>query len=444
MELKQSLSDWRAIVETCAAFGTGNGGRVYVGVADSGQCLGVKIGKGTLEDLANKIALNTSPKLVPDIETEVRNGKMIVIIGISGHPAKPVTAFGRAYRRSGRTNQILSAPEVADLYFSSRGVTWDETIREEATVEDIDPEKVRRFLIRARSERQWEVNPETPLPEAMAKLKMVRESRPTLAALLLFGKNPQGLLSQAKVRCARFKGTDEIEFLDMKVLEGDLIEQVENAMAFVRRNTSMAARIEEGVERVERWEYPLEALREAITNAVCHRDYASTGNVQIRIFDDRLEVSNPGELPEGLTVEDLRQAHESRPRNKLVADAFFLIKFIEQFGTGTGRMIRLCREAGVPEPEFESRAGSFRIGFQRQEVPDKRFAGIGLNERQRKALQQMGQDQRMSRADYQMLTGASERTARRDLQDLVSRRLVFKTGAGRYACYQATEPAKDG
>ena len=129
-------------------------------------------------------------------------------------------------------------------------------------------------------------------------------------------------------------------------------------MAFVQRNTSMAVKIEGKLERTEKWEYFIEAVREAVTNAVCHRDYAESGNVVVKIYDDRLEVSNPGGLPAGMTVEDLKQPHESKPRNKLVADAF-LIKYIEQFGTGIRRILNDCQEAGVPEPGVRVAGGRF-------------------------------------------------------------------------------------
>jgi len=162
------------------------------------------------------------------------------------------------------------------------------------------------------------------MDHVLRQLGLIQDGKLTVAAVLLFGRNPQRLLTQALARCARFKGTTEVHFLDMKVIQGNIIEQVEEVMVFVKRNVRMAAEIKE-LRREEKWEYPLGGLREAVVNTICHRDYASSANVQIRIFDDRLEVWNPGDLPEGMTVEDLRRQHESKPRNKLIANAFFLI-----------------------------------------------------------------------------------------------------------------------
>ncbi len=435
VERKESLSQFREIVETCAAFATAQGGRIYVGVRDDGMVVGVQIGKGTLERLANDIAQNTVPKLVPAIATEQEAGKTVIVVEVAENPTKPVSAYGRAYRRSGRTNQVLPASEIAELYFASRGTTWDETTRSDATLDAIDPGKVRQFLNRAKIERDWDIDPQTPVAHALRQLKVVRDGQLTIAALLLFGKEPQRFLLQAKLRCARFKGTDEVAFIDLKVIEGDIIQQVEDAMAFVRRQTSMAVKIEGKLERTEKWEYPLEAVREAVTNAVCHRDYADSGNVVVKIFDDRLEVSNPGGLPAGLTVEDLKRPHESNPRNKLVADAFFLIKYIEQFGTGIGRMIKDCREAGVPEPEFECRAGAFRIIFHKPTSLDELATNLKLNDRQLKGLGALLKRERITRREYEEITKSPTATAKRDLAELVTKEVLTPRGRGRSLSY---------
>ena len=440
VERKESLGERREIVETCAALASAQGGRIYIGVRNNGTVVGVQIGKGTLEGLANDIAQNTVPKLVPAITTVQEAGQTVIIVEVAQNPTKPVSAYGRAYRRSGRTNQVLAASEIAELYLTSRGVTWDETVRADATLGDIDADKVRKFLSRARSERQWEIDAQTPVERALRQLNLMKNGQLTIAALLLFGKNPQRFLLQAKMRCARLKGDDEVEFLDLKVIEGDIIQQVEEAMAFVRRNTSMAAKIEGKLERTERWEYPPDAVREAITNAVCHRDYADSGNVVVRVFDDRLEVSNPGGLPAGMTVEDLKKPHESKPRNKLVADAFFRIKYIEQFGTGIRRIINDYREAGVPEPEFESRGDAFRTVFRKIIPAELRFAGLGLNERQIKALEHLLAHGRITRSDYQTVAATTERTAKRDLNELVKKQVLMKRGAGNNFWHELVGP----
>jgi ATP-dependent DNA helicase RecG len=310
-------------------------------------------------------------------------------------------------------------------------------VKDEAALDDIDPEKVRKFLSRAITERQWQIDPQTPVQQALNQLNLIRGGQLTVAALLLFGRNPQRFLVQGSLRCARFKGNSEVEFLDMKVSESDIIAQVEEAMVFVQRNIRMAAKIEGQLERVERWEYPLHAVREGIINAVCHRDYADSGNVVVKIFDDRLEVWNPGSLPAGLTVDDLKKSHESKPRNRLIARAFFLIKYIEQFGTGTGRMITDCQDAGVPEPEFESRAISFRLIFRRTVSTGATFDGLGVTEVQIKALRHVATNGRISRAEYEQIAGVGPAAAKRHIASLVKKRLLVKKGSGTVFWYEA-------
>lgn len=434
VEWKKSLGEWKEIVETCAAFASAGGGSIWIGIGPDGHAVGVQVGKGTMEDLANKIAQNTNPRQTPAISTVARDGTTLIIVNVTESPAKPVYAFDRPYRRSGCTNQRLSTEEAMHLFMASRAITWDYTPLDDVSMVDIDPVVVRRFLKVAKAERQWDVSSETPAEQVLRQLGLIRDNRLTVAAVLLFGRNPQRLMTQAMLRCARFKGTDEVHFLDMKVIQGNIIEQVEEAMAFVRRNTRMAVEIK-GLQREENWEYPLDALREAIVNAVCHRDYASSANVQVRIFDDRLEVWNPGGLSEGMTVNDLRGVHESKPRNRLVANAFFLIKYVEQFGTGTGRIIADCLNHGLPEPEFESRPDRFRAIFRPRAVSERTKTDAELNERQTKALEFIQQHGRIQTGEYRKVVGIKQRQAVKDLTQMMKQGIVVRTGDGRSTAY---------
>ena len=363
VEWKQSLSEWKEIVETCAAFATAHGGTIYVGISPNGEAAGVNVGKGTMEDIINKIASSTSPRLVPSVSTTIKNGVTVINVLVKEAPSKPVWAFDRPLRRSGRSNQRLSQEEAMQLFMDSRNLTWDTTILDGPTLKDVDSTAVRRFLELANAERRWSVSSKTPAEKVLSQLGLCQGKRLKVAGVLLFGRNPQQYMTQAMVRCARFKGITEINFIDMKIIQGNIIDQLEQAMTFIERNIRMGAEIK-GLRREDQWEYPLDALREALVNAICHRDYTSTANVQVRIFDDRLEIWNPGELPAGMTVDDLRKEHESKPRNRLIANAFFLIKYVEQFGTGTRRIIDDCQSRGLPEPEFRVRPGTFIAIFR--------------------------------------------------------------------------------
>jgi ATP-dependent DNA helicase RecG len=246
---------------------------------------------------------------------------------------------------------------------------------------------------------------------------------------LLFGKNPQKNFLLAETRCARFKGTEPLEFIDMKVFGGVIIDQRGDALEFVKEHIKLHAKIV-GTERVEKWEYPMAAIREAITNAICHRDYETKSNVQVRIFDDRIEVWGCGFLPEPLTVEDLKKAHRSILRNPLIGKCFFLIKFIEEWGTGTNRIIKECLDYGLPEPLFEEVSGGLVVTL-RKEISEDFLRERGLNERQIKAVFSVVDKQAITNKEYQELFTISKRTATSDLADLVDHGIFRKMGRGK-------------
>jgi len=187
----------------------------------------------------------------------------------------------------------------------------------------------------------------------------------TNAAILLFGKDTQDFFLQAELKAIRFKGIDETRpMLDFKTIGGDAITLLEKAESFIYDHIPMRAWIESGkLQRQEKWLYPPDAIREALANALAHRDYASPGKVQVRIFDDRLEIWNPGLLPPPLTLYKLKGKHDSFPRNPLIAKAFFWIRYAEDVGSGTSKIIQWCREWGLPEPAYEEAGASFVTVF---------------------------------------------------------------------------------
>ena len=261
----------------------------------------------------------------------------------------------------------------------------------------------------------------------------MRDGKLTNAAVLLFGKNPQRFFIQSETRCARFKGLKPLEFIDMKVFGGNIIDQRENALEFVKEHIRLHAEIK-GTERVERWEYPIEAIREAITNAICHRNYETASNVQIRIFDDRIEVWGCGPLPEPLTPEDLKREHKSILRNPQIGKSFFLIKFIEQWGTGTNRMIEQCLGHGLPEPLFEEVAGDFVVTFRKYNITEEILNE--LNDRQRKAIEYLLKHKKITNKEYREINpNISDRTALNDLNELIHKNIIVAKGEKKYRYY---------
>ena len=448
MEFKESLKLKDEIGETVSAFSNLDGGTVIVGVSDRGGVLGVDIGKNTLEELANYIKRNTDPQIFPSVKVLEIGGKNVVMVEVDESQEKPVFFKNHAYKRVGKTNQMISSSELRKLAKESGGrVYWDERVCEDVSLEDIDEEKVRLFLRKAKYERRLEIDPDILVKEALERLSLIKGDKLTNASILLFGKEPQKFFLQTKLRCARYKGTTPITFIDLKIVEGDIIDQVEKAENFVLSHIKKAAKIV-GFERQEVWEYPLNALREAIVNAICHRDYAYSSDITIGVFDDRVEISNPGTLPEPLTPEDLKKQHKSIPRNPLVANAFFLIRNIEQWGEGTNKIVKWCLEHGLREPDFEEIAGGFLVRFYAPEdilslIPEPGkidLEELGLNERQIKALGLMvNERENFTIRKYAETFEVSKKTAIRDFKELIKTGFVVKVGVKKGAYYAARE-----
>jgi ATP-dependent DNA helicase RecG len=428
VEWKTSLGEWKEIVETVAAFATSSGGTVHVGIDPSGNAIGLQLGKSTIEDLANKIKGNTEPPQFPSIETSGPEGSSRIAVRVEESPIKPVWAFGRPMKRVGRTNQRLSRDEAHRLLESSTGRTWDALPCEGFRQQDVSGAAIRDFLRRADL-------PRAPIKAALENLKLFSsEGVLCRAAALLFAKNPQRHFIEAQTKCARFLGTDSVEFLDEATFEGTVVNQLGEALTFVRRNTRQAIRITGKPQHERVPEYPEDAVREAITNALCHRDYASVGTVQVRIYDNALEVWNPGQLPAGLTVDDLYQKHSSRPRNPRLAQVLHRAGLIEHWGTGTVRMLEACEGTGVTL-EFASEPGTFRVCFRKGAAPTDTAPDQSLSPRQKKALEYARIHGRITNRDYRNLFDIGRVQALKDLEGMRASGALIRRGRGRSTEY---------
>ncbi|MFO8110833.1 MAG: helix-turn-helix domain-containing protein [Thermoplasmata archaeon] len=436
VEFKGSLKLHNSIGEAISAFSNSKGGIILIGIEDSGKISGVDLGNNTLEKLANRIKVDTDPSIYPKISSNKLDGKDMIVIEIEEYHEKPVFYKDKAYKRVGKSTHRLNASEMRKLAKNSGSkIYWDEQICERATLDDIDEDKVREFLKTAENKRDLDMRYNS-IQDALRKLDVLRDGRLTNACALMFTKESQRFFLQSEIKCGRFKGTSTKEFIDMAEFSGPVHEQVDRSEKFVLRNIRKAAWIEPGkIERQEKWEYPLDAVREAITNAVVHRDYQSTSNVQIRIFDDRIEVWNPGTLPEGWTVDTLKEEHESKPFNPLLARMFFLIKFIEKWGRGTIDMVEDCIEHGIPEPDFKDTGTSLVVTFRKSKLTDGYREELDLNERQKKAMVYLMQHKKITRSKYESLFDCSKKTAYNDLQDLVDKEIINRKGKGKNTYY---------
>ncbi len=434
LEWKSSLAQLNRIIETISAFSNTKGGTIIIGVGGTGKSLGITIGKDTIEQITNKMISNTEPKIYPDISVKKIEGKSLIIIKVDKYPYDIVLAFGRPYKRVGKSTLKMSKDEYEKIILEKNKskLYFDSHICKEANFTDIDHMKIKRFLERASFERRLDINPDIDPKEALEKLSLIKQDKLTNGAILLFGNNPQKFFLQAETKCARFKGVEPLEFIDMKVFGGNIIDQREDALEFLKEHIKLHAEIK-GTERVERWEYPIEALREAITNAICHRNYNISRNVQIRIFDDRIEVWGCDFLPNPLTIEDLKKKHDSVLRNPLIGKCFFLIKYIEQWGTGTNRMIEKCLNYGLPEPLFEEISGNLVVTFRKYNISEEIVKS--LTKEEKIIIDYLVKEKKINRKIGLQILKVSKSTLFRVYKSLEDKDLIKKEGKGKNIYY---------
>ncbi len=266
-------------------------------------------------------------------------------------------------------------------------------------------------------------------------MELLKEGKTTWAAFLLFRGEEKRFHTQSALHCGRFK--EETVVIDDRMIEETLIEQIDEAMDFIRKNINVKFVMTGKPERDQVWDYPLDAIREALINAVCHRDYTMPSNAEVRISDDELTIWNPGGLPLGLTIEDLYKPHRSILRNKGIGAVFFDMGLIEQWGSGIGKMRGLCEKAELPAPMFEELQNGFQVTFRKDIYTEESLRKLGLNERQLKAVIHTKLAGSINLASFKELAPeVSEKTLYRDLQNLVERGILEEFGKKKGRKYQ--------
>ncbi len=434
LEFKREWTD-RAL-EDLAAFANTEGGTLLIGIRDDGKVVGAKADDREIQRIANLVAAHLG--ITPTIEVVHLEGYPVVEITVE--PTAHLVAYGgRYFRRVGATNRDFAPEELARHILARSGRTWD-GLPGEWGIGEVDSEAVAYFARLARA-RLSHVDP-AHLEHVLENLGLVHEGKLKNAGVLLFAKRPQRLFPLAQVRIGIFRGT---QILDSHDFQGTLWQQMDGAMERFRQvlKVRFDIRVEEpsleGLQRREVWEYPLEALREAVVNALIHRDYTYPADIQIRLEEDHLEVWSPGELPPPLTPEALYGPHSSVLRNPLIAQAFYFAGIIERWGSGTTRIVDLCRAQNLPEPEFAHWQGGVRVVFRKDPYTAERLREMGLNERQIKAVLHAKEKGSITNQEYQVLAGISKRTASDDLTDLVHKGILVRTGGqrGRGTAYRA-------
>ena len=262
--------------------------------------------------------------------------------------------------------------EYLDSKALVRSEPFDASPCSRASLDDLDTERMARFIRTARRARSFPLTEDASTEELLVHLNLLNDGKPTNAAVLVFGKAPQQFLISSGVKCAHYHGTEVAKPIPShQIYNGTAFQLVDQAVDFVLSKIALSVGTRaESTQAPVSYEIPKEVVTEAIVNAVAHRDYTDNASVQVMLFSDRLEVSNPGRLPHPLTLEQLRDTHQSVPNNRLLARSLYLTQYIEEMGTGTLDMIRRCGDAGLPEPEFTDSSG-FKATIWRATPPEQ-------------------------------------------------------------------------
>ncbi len=444
LEFKERWTD--TALETLSAFANQQGGRLLIGVTNDGDLRGWNGKDAELNALASKIS--DLVKIQPSVEQICVNNCNVVVIAVMPS-GLPIAYHGRYFKRVAGTTREMNADELGRLFLTKMGITWD-SIEGAFNWDEFDLETINEFINNARP-RLPHLNQNEAVSRIFEKLELLHDGKPTRGALMLFGKNPQRHFVSAQVHIGRFREGGVIA--DDKLLTGNLFRLLNKTMELLSFYLKVRLEINHhdivrdasrDLRRKEIWDYPLDALREALLNALIHRDYFdASGDIMVRVHDNRIIISNPGELPAGMTVDELKvKGHRSVPRNPLMAKVLYYSGLIEKWGTGTTRMIEVCRENGLPEPEFESGKGWFEISFSTRIYRDELWNKLGLNERQIQAMQYLSSAGRITNSEYRRFIGVPVYTAKRDLAVLVDKGLLKKEGPAGKAVYYVLDVMK--
>jgi len=361
LELKEKLPDNKSIAKTVIAFANTGGGKIIVGINDKLKITGVDANSvyALKDKIASVIFDSCSPDILPEIYTININGKLLLVIEIFRGNLMPyfLKSEGKTdgvYIRVGATNRKASPQIIEELQRHKRYVSFDEEINYDITVSESDmiPLKTR-----------FAKTGKTLSDEKLRNLNLIKTDRgityPTNALLILLGKFPH-----CSVKCARFKGITMEVFIDKKEYRGNIFSILENTQNFILNHINLSAKIE-GLYRTDNYEIPLIALREALINALIHRDYANFGrDIKMGVYDDIVNIVSPGALPNIVTIEDILRGR-SEIRNKVIANVFKELGLIEQWGSGINRIMLACKKAGLDQPKIREQGDFVDVEFYR-------------------------------------------------------------------------------
>lgn len=360
-------------IKTVVAFANGNGGKIVFGVKDNKEIVGVENEFKVMDGIINAISDGCYPMIMPDISLHTLENKTVILVEIEGGKKKPYYLKSKGmqkgtYIRSGATTRIIEEDYVLkELVLEGENKYFDQQVCHGESVGDEEIEKFCEWLeklARKNSENDTEIRKITR--NTLLSWKVLEEKNgrifPTNAYILLSGKENWEV--SRKIQCGVFKGETRSIFVDKKEFEGSIIMQLEKAYQYVLEKINLASDIV-GIYRVDKYEIPPKSIREVIANAVIHRSYLEPNDIQVALYDNRLEITSPGMLLSGVNVKRMKEGY-SKLRNRAIASVFAYVNIIEKWGSGIPRIMNEIREYGLQEPEFIIFENDFRVNIYRK------------------------------------------------------------------------------
>ncbi|MEN9548619.1 MAG: hypothetical protein RIR12_1210 [Bacteroidota bacterium] len=420
IEYKQSWRD--EYLKWICGFANANGGRIFIGKDDNGNIVGVTDAKRLLEEIPNKVRDVLGILADVNLHTTAQGDFMEIIV--EGYPY-PVNYKGQYHYRSGSTKQELKGTALDKFLLQKKGKRWDGVPVPKVSSKDLKQETFDFFRKRAFKSQRIEEGILTDTNELLLENLQLKENEfLKRAAILLFYSNPEKFVTGAYIKIGYFETDDDLKFQDE--IHGNLFEQIEKTMDLLFTKYIKAPISYEGINRVETYEYPKDAVREALLNSIAHKDYSGGVPIQISVYSDKIIIWNEGQLPENWTVKNLLEKHASRPYNPDIANALFRSGYIESWGRGTIKIIRECKQAGIPEPVFTYDSNDISVEFRKDIYNEKYLKTLNLSDRQVKAILFVKDKGKITNSDYQILNDVSKATATRDLTELTENHKILK------------------
>lgn len=436
-------------MKTVVAYANGRGGKIIFGVDDKTlEVVGMDTDSifQTIDAITNAISDSCEPTILPDITLQTVEDKTVIVVEIFPGKMRPYYIKSKGmvsgtYVRSAGTTRPVADYMLKELILEGQNRYYDCEICEGLT---ITPEDIERLCAEMKA---------TAIRNTLTEGEKLKVKDVTQNVLISWGvlaekdgaivpTNAYALLTgqarfQPVIQCAVFKGKDRAYFVDRREFEGSIQDQMEAAFQYVLEKINRGMRIQ-GMYRQDMYELPVDSVREMIANSVAHRSYLEPGNIQVALFDDRLEVTSPGMLLNGVSIKKMKEGY-SKPRNRAIASAFSYMKIIEKWGSGIPRILRECSEYGLPEPEFIDFDGDFRVNMYRQ-LPEKDWSHTDdtkhdtndtISENDTKILNLIRENPSITQAELREKLQVSIVTVKRLMADLQKRGLIERQGSSR-------------